>query len=208
MADQVLVGIAQRVGIGGELRQSFGDLLDDLAESVVAGLVCLAQLLRTQIDLREQPGEGAFERFVLDVLETLLQRVQQFPVLGPGHVGDIRPQMLWLDDVVCLAAHLLFERGDVAGVVVVPDRQRRSAAIAHRIRGGIVPPQLLLRGLLVIVRKIAQEQKREHVITEVVRVHRAAQLVGDVPEGFAELFLVVFGHGFSSPGSVEPSRIP
>ena len=32
LADQVFIGIAQRVDVGGELRQPFGDLLDDGAE--------------------------------------------------------------------------------------------------------------------------------------------------------------------------------
>ena len=36
LADQVFVGIAQRVDVGGELRQPFGDLLDDGAELGVA----------------------------------------------------------------------------------------------------------------------------------------------------------------------------
>ena len=38
LADQVFVGIAQRVDVGGEQRQPFGDLLDDGAELGVAVL--------------------------------------------------------------------------------------------------------------------------------------------------------------------------
>ena len=110
LADQVFVGVAQRVDVGGELRQSLGDLADDRAELGVAVVVLLAQLVRAEVDLREQALEGALEGFVLDVLEALLQRVQQLAVLGAGQVGDAAPEVLRLDDVMHLAAHLLLER--------------------------------------------------------------------------------------------------
>lgn len=48
--------------------------------------------------------------------------------------------------------------------------------------------------LLVVVREITREQEREHVIAEMVRVYRLAQLVGNVLEGFAKLLLVGFSH--------------
>jgi len=32
-------------------------------------------------------------------------------------------------------------------------------------------------------------------MAEIIRIHRAAQLVGDAPEGIAQLFLVGVGHG-------------
>ena len=44
--------------------------------------VILAQLFRIQIDLGEQAAKGAGEGLVLDILEALLQRVQQFAVLS------------------------------------------------------------------------------------------------------------------------------
>jgi hypothetical protein len=44
LADQVFIGIAQRVDVRGELRQPFGDLLDDGAELGVPVGVGLAQL--------------------------------------------------------------------------------------------------------------------------------------------------------------------
>jgi hypothetical protein len=59
---------------------------------------------------------------------------------------------------------------------------------------GVVAAELLLRGGLVVVGEVAQEQKREHVVPKVVGVHGAAQRVGNVPEDSAELFLVGFGH--------------
>jgi hypothetical protein len=40
---------------------------------------------------------------------------------------------------------------------------------------------------LAVLRPV-QEQEREHVVAEVVRVHRPAQLVGDVAAGPGELF--------------------
>jgi hypothetical protein len=51
LADQIFIGIAQRVGVGGKLRQPFGDLLNDCAELGVALLVFFTKLVRPQIDL-------------------------------------------------------------------------------------------------------------------------------------------------------------
>jgi hypothetical protein len=65
LADQVFIGIAQRVDVRGELRQPFGDLLDDGAELGVPILILLAQLRRTQIDLGKQSLEGALKGFHL-----------------------------------------------------------------------------------------------------------------------------------------------
>ena len=118
---------------------------------------------------------------------------EQFAVLGAGHIGDAGPEVFRLDDVMRLAAHLLFERR----------RHRRDCSrtrptagtrLADRLGIGVVPPQFLLRRRLVIVREVAQEQERQHVVAEIVRVHRAAQLVGDGPEGLAQLFLVLVVH--------------
>ena len=47
---------------------------------------------------------------------------------------------------------------------------------------------------LVVVRAVAQEEKGQHVVAEVVRIHGPAQLVGDAPEGVAQLLLVGVGH--------------
>ncbi|QEG33340.1 hypothetical protein Pr1d_06010 [Bythopirellula goksoeyrii] len=68
------------------------------------------------------------------------------------------------------------------------------APVAHRVGVGEVLAQFLARRLLIVVRELAQKQEREHVIAKVVRVHRPAEIVGDGPEDFAELFLVVVGH--------------
>ena len=93
LADQVFIGIAQRVDVRGELRQPFGDLLDDGAELGVPVRIRLAQLGGTQVDLGEQALEGALEGFRLDVFEARLQRVQQLRVLGAGQVGDAVPEV-------------------------------------------------------------------------------------------------------------------
>ena len=56
----------------------------------------------------------------------------------------------------------------------------------------------LCRGVacrLVVVGEVAQEEEGQHVVAEVVRIHGPPQLVGDAPEGVAELFLVLLGHG-------------
>ena len=52
----------------------------------------------------------------------------------------------------------------------------------------------VVRCRLVVVREVTQEKERQHVVAEVIRIHRAAQLVGDAPERAAQLFLVGVGH--------------
>ena len=47
---------------------------------------------------------------------------------------------------------------------------------------------------MVVVGKVAEEPEGQHVVAEVVRVHRPAQLVGDAPEGVAQLFLIRVSH--------------
>src|SRR3546814_13744963 len=95
-----------------------------------------------------------------------------------------------------LAPHLLLERGHVGGIVRIPNRKWRPAAVVDGVRIGVINTQFLLRGFLVVPRQVAQEQERQHVVAEVVRVHRAAQLVGNGPEVLSELFLVFVFHCF------------
>jgi hypothetical protein len=97
--------------------------------------------------------------------------------------------MLWLDHIMHLATHLLFKRGNVFRIVSIPHSQRHTAFVTIDL--GIVLPQFLFRSDFVVIGEISQEEKRQHVIAEVIRVHRTAKLIGDVPEGLAELFLVV-----------------
>ena len=61
LADQVLVGISQRVAVRGELREALGYLGDDRAELRVSVRVGLAELVRAQINFREKPGKRALE---------------------------------------------------------------------------------------------------------------------------------------------------
>jgi len=129
LADQVFVGVPQSIGVGGEIGQALGDLLDDGAELAVSVFVFLAQLWGGQINLGEQPLEGALKGVVLDVFETRLQGVEQVPVLPPGHLGDAGPEVVRLDDIMHLAPHLLLKRGDIVGVVRIPVGQRHAAAI-------------------------------------------------------------------------------
>ena len=199
LADQVLIGVAQSVAVGGELRQPLGKRPDDVAELGVARFVAVAQLLRIQIDLREQSGEGAGEGFVLDVFESLFQSAKQLTVLGARHLGDVAPEVFRLDYIVRLAAHLLFELDGIVRVLAAPHGQR-GAAIT-RLQRRIILPQFPLHRRLVIVRQVAQEEEGEHIVAEVVRVHRAAQLIGDSPEDSSELSFVLFGH---APASLRP----
>ena len=132
------------------------------------------------------------ERFGLDVLETILQGAQQLRVLGSRGLGDARPQVLRLDDVVRLAPHLFFELGHIVEVFFIPRCQGRAAVVG--IRHGIILAQFFFRRRFVVVGKIAQEKEGEHVVAEIIRIHRPAQLIGDAPEGVAQLFLVGVGH--------------
>ena len=112
-----------------------------------------------------------------------------------------------LDDVMHLAAHLLLELGDVVRVVA---HTRAPAAPARSSPPdiGVIPAQLLLRRRLVVVGEVAQEEEGQHVVAEVVRIHRPAQLVGDVPEGFAQLFLVVFVHSVCAVSGARWRTVP
>ena len=167
-------------------------LLDDRAKLGVPVGVGLTKFWGTQIDLGKQPLKGALKGFRLDVFEARLQRVQQLRVLGAGQVGDAVPEVRGLDDVMHLAPHLLLELRDVVHVVRIPKRQRHLAGVAAHI--GVILAQFLLRRRLVIVREVAQEEEGQHVVAEIVRIHRPAQLVGDAPEGVAQLFLVGVAH--------------
>ena len=71
----------------------------------------------------------------------------------------------------------------------------------------VITAQLLLGAELVVVGEIAEEEKGEHVVAEIVRVHCAAQLVGDAPEGASELFLVAVGHGGGAYGAGAASAV-
>jgi len=71
-----------------------------------------------------------------------------------------------------LASHLLFKVGDIVWIIRIPDRQRNATVIFADCR--IIAAQFFLSRHLVIIRKIAQEQERQHVVAEIVRIHRAA----------------------------------
>ena len=92
-----------------------------------------------------------------------------------------------------LDPHLLLEVRHVAGVPLVPHRQGGPPTVADGV--GVVAPEFLAGGLLVIVREVAEKKEREHVVAKIVRVHRPAELIGDGPECFAKLFLVLISHG-------------
>lgn len=101
--------------------------------------------------------------------------------------------MRGLDDVVDLAAHLLLEGRDVVRVVGIPQGQRHAAVVGRQ--RGIIFAEFLPGRRLVVVREVAQKEEGKHVVAEVVRIHRPAQLVGDSPKGGAQLLLVGVGHG-------------
>ena len=201
LADQVFIGVAEGVAVRGECCEALGYLGDDRGELRVPVRVGLAELVGAEIDLREKPGKRALKRFVLDVLEAGLERVEQPAVLGEGHVGDAGPEVLRADVVMRFEPHLLLERRNIAGVLLVPDRQGGPPAVADGDRVRVVAPEFLLRGLLVVVRQVAEEQEREHVVAEVVRVHRPAKLIGDGPERLAKPFLVLVSHELALCGA-------
>lgn len=98
-----------------------------------------------------------------------------------------------------LAAHHLLKLLGIFGVLRIPDGQGRTAIARRKL--GPVGAELRLGGFLVIVRQIAQEKERQHVVAEVIGVHRPAQLVGDGPEGLAQLRLLLLGHAVVSCAS-------
>ena len=55
---------------------------------------------------------------------------------------------------------------------------------------------------LVVVGEVAQEEEGKHVVAEVVRIHGPAQLVGDAPEGVAQLFSIGIGHAGRKQGGL------
>jgi hypothetical protein len=122
LADQVFVGIAQGIDVGGEFRQPFGDLGD--GASVALRSSYFAELSAQLIS--EVGREGALEGLVFDVFEARLQGVEQFAILHAGQVGDAVPEVRRLDDVMHLAAHLLFKFRNVGRVVLIPSLQRRA----------------------------------------------------------------------------------
>ena len=141
LANQVFIGIAQRVNVCRETCQSFGDFLDDPAKHEVPVLILFPQLGRAKVDRGEQALEGALEGFRLDVFEARLQRVQQLRILGAGQVGDAVPEVPRLDDVMHLAPHLFLELRDIVHVVRIPQCQRHLAGVAFDI--WVIPSQFL-----------------------------------------------------------------
>ncbi len=139
LTDQVLVGIAQEIALVGELRQAFGNPPNDDAQLLVALGVGFAELVRVEVDLREQPLETAAKGFVLDELEAVLQRAEQIFILGAGHLGDAVPEVFGFDDVVHLAAHHVLEGRDVVRVLFVPHRQRRTPVAWGQARASRFP---------------------------------------------------------------------
>ena len=157
-----------------------------------------------KIDLREQALEGALEGFVLNILEPFLQCIEQVPILRAGHIRDAIPEVRRLNDIMHFAAHLFLEFRDIVRVVRIPQRQRHTPVV--RAESRIIFPKFLLRRYLIIVREIAQKEERQHVVTEIVRIHRPAQLIGDIPEGSAQLLLIGVGHGFGISSATR--RLP
>jgi len=121
LADEVLVRIPQRIDIGRKIRKAFGDPLDDRAELGVSIGIGSTKFIRAEIDLRKEALEGAFEGFVFDVFEAVLEGAEQFAALRAGHVSDAAPEVRGLDDVVHLTPHLHFELRYIVGVVGIPE---------------------------------------------------------------------------------------
>lgn len=198
LADEVFVGVAERVDVGGKFCESVGDSFDDGAEFGVSVCIFFAEFFGDEVDFGEEALEGAFEGFVFDVFEAVLEGLEQFAVLGARHVGDVFPEVLGSDDVVYFAAHLFFKVSDVAGVVGIPDGKGHAGDFdfgrfafdfdldfVFVSRGWVIAPEFLFGGGGVVFREVAQKEEGEHVVAEVVRVHATAQIVGDFPKGFS-----------------------
>ena len=193
LADEVFIGIAQSVRIRGKGGQLLGQPRDDLAGEEVALALVLPQLVGGEIDFGEQAPEGIFKGFLLDMPKALAQGLQQVVALGAGQLRYMAPEIVGVNDIVQAAAQELFKLRHIVGVGFVPCLERGTSGSGF----GPVRPKFLPRRSLVGVRQIAQEKEGKHIVAEVVRVHGAAQLVGNGPEGRAQLFLRLFGHGLS-----------
>jgi len=87
----------------------------------------------------------------------------------------------------------LFKSLNILPIDLIPDFQRDERTV--RFQFGIIMSQFSLRCGFEVAGEVVQEEKGEHVVAEISRIHRPAQLVRDGPEGFAELGLVGVTHG-------------
>ena len=186
LRDEVFVSVAQGVGIGGEVGYAFVNLADDGAKHVVLGVILFAELAGGEVDLGEESAEGVPERVFFDMLEGLLERVEQFAMLRAGHLGDVAPEVFGLDDVVHAVVHFRLESGHVLGVLFVPVLEWCLPQGQGCVGAGILAPEQFAGVFLVVAGEVAQEEEGEHIVSEVVGVHRASQFVGYGPEGFAQ----------------------
>ena len=72
--------------------------------------------------------------------------------------------------------------------MLVPELQGSVYALVFEgfgTRAGIFFTEGIFHAPLIIAGEVAEEEKGKHIIAEVVRVHRPAQAVGNVPEGFS-----------------------
>ena len=106
------------------------------------------------------------------MLEGLLECVEQFAMLRAGHLGDVAPEVFGLDDVVHTVVHFRLESGDVLGVLFVPVLERGLPRGQGCVGAGIVLSEQVARGLLIVAGEVAQEEKREHIVTEIIGIHR------------------------------------
>ncbi len=121
LPDQIFIGITKCVDICGELRQPIRDPLDDGAQLAIAIGVGAAQLLGSQVDLREQALERALKRLGFNVFEAGLERVEQLVALDASLMSNARPEMGRLDHIMDLAAHLLFKGIHILWIELIPD---------------------------------------------------------------------------------------
>ena len=88
LADQIFVGITERINVGGKFIQPLGDFLDDVAQLLVFFRVRFAELFRAEIDFGKKALKRALKLFVFNILETVPQGFEQFTALGFRQIGD------------------------------------------------------------------------------------------------------------------------
>ena len=71
----------KKAQLGRQALRILAPLRDNGAELGVAVLIFPAEFVRTEVDLREEALEGAFEGFVFDVFETRLQGIEQITAI-------------------------------------------------------------------------------------------------------------------------------
>ena len=88
---EVFVGVTQNIASLVKLRQFLLQGDDYIAHHLITRSIILAQFLASEVDFGEQPFESAFERLLLDVVETVGKFGYEFDVLRARQLVNRAP---------------------------------------------------------------------------------------------------------------------